>query len=92
MESYRYVAPIYFDQCVKLRYAPDERLSEMYDMIRDSIVFDFCVIYSFALPQVPRTLLHASAKNPSTTPWTSQWEKNGGPMENGFASILDLYQ
>ncbi|MBE6628943.1 MAG: hypothetical protein E7629_08460 [Ruminococcaceae bacterium] len=92
VESYRYVAPIYFDQCVKLRYAPDERLSEMYDMIRDSIVFDFCVIYSFALPQVPRTLLHASAKNPSTTPWTSQWEKNGGPMESGFASILDLYQ
>ena len=92
VESYKYVAPIYFDQCVKLRYAPDERLSAMYDMIRDSIVFDFCVIYSFALPQVPRSLLHASAKNPSTTPWTSQWEKNGTSMENGFADILDLYQ
>ena len=92
VESYKYVAPIYFDQCIKLRFAPDERLSAMYDLIRDSIVFDFCVIYSFALPQVPRSLLHASAKSPATTPWTSQWEKHGTTMENGFAAILDLYQ
>ena len=91
VESYRQVAPVYFDQCIKLRYAPDERLGEMYDLIRNSIVFDFCVIYSFALPEVPRTLLHASTKNPSTTPWTSQWGTHGTSMTAGFESILELY-
>lgn len=91
VESYKQVAPVYFDQCIKLRYAPDERLGEMYDLIRNSIVFDFCVIYSFALPEVPRTLLHASTKNPATTPWTSQWGTHGTSMESGFEAILELY-
>ena len=63
----------------------------MYDLIRDSIVFDFCVVYSFALPAVPRTILHATAKNPDGNPWVSNWEKNGEKMETGFESILELY-
>lgn len=92
VEAYKQVAPVYFDQCIKLRYAPDERLAAMYDLIRDSIVFDFCTIYSFALPSVPRSLLHSSAKNPQTDPWPSNWEKNGPPMESGFDAILELYR
>ncbi|MBQ8440642.1 MAG: hypothetical protein IJX19_08270, partial [Clostridia bacterium] len=91
-ESYRQIAPVYFDQCIKLRFAPDERLAEMYDLIRDSIVFDFCAIYSFALPQVPRTVLHATLKNPSGKPWTSEWQKIEGSMVGGFETILELYR
>ncbi len=91
-ESYRQVAPVYFDQCIKLRYAPDGRLAEMYDLIRSSIVFDFCVIYSFAFEKVPREVLHASAKNPSSTPWSSQWAKYGTAYEAQFLEILKLYE
>lgn len=91
-ESYRQIAPVYFDQCIKLRFAPDERLAAMYDLIRDSIVFDFCAIYSFALPQVPRTVLHATLKNPSGKPWTSEWQKIEGSMVGGFETILELYR
>ncbi|MBQ8432943.1 MAG: hypothetical protein IJX28_08685 [Clostridia bacterium] len=90
-ESYRQVAPVYFDQCIKLRYAPDGRLAEMYDLIRNSIVFDFCGIYSFAFVQVPRTVLHMSAKTPQTYPWASQWATYGAKFEAGFAEILALY-
>lgn len=90
-QAYRQVAPVYFDQCIKLRYAPDERLAEMYDLIRDSIVFDFCSIYSFAFDNVPRTVLHEVAKNPEKVTWQDQWEKYGASFENGFANVLALY-
>ena len=90
-ESYRQVAPVYFDQCIKLRYAPDERLAEMYDLIRSSIVFDFCAIYSFAFDNVPRTILHEVAKNPSSITWNDQWERYGQSFETGFANMLKIY-
>ena len=90
-ESYRIVAPMYFETCVKLRYAPDERLFEMYDMIRDSITFDFCQIYSFtfASGSDPRQLIQNCTKG--TANWASQWANVGGTVESGFAEILTLY-
>lgn len=91
-EAYRQIAPVYFDQCIKLRYAPSEELAAMYDLIRSSVVFDFCSIYSFAFSQVPRTVLHASAKNPQSTPWSSQWGAYGATYEAEFETILNLYQ
>lgn len=91
-EAYRQIAPVYFEQCIKLRYAPDERLAEMYDLIRDGIVFDFTSIFSFSFEKDPRSILHATVKNPQNLPWPSQWESNGPLFENGFAAILELYQ
>ncbi len=89
-ESYRTVAPMYFETCVKLRYAPDERLYKMYDMIRDSITFDFCQTYSFVFnSNDPRTLITNCTKG--TANWASQWANVGSTMENGFSDILTLY-
>ena len=97
-ESYFEVAPMYFETCVKLRYAPDERLYDMYDMVRDSMAFDFCQVYSFvfASGQDPRQLITNCtdiSKNGSgpKASWASQWESIGGSFENSFASILALY-
>ena len=88
-ESYVTVAPIYFETCVKLRYAPDERLYAMYDLIRESITFDFCQTYSFAFSSDPRTLITNCAKG--TTNWASQWGNLGSTIESNFADILTLY-
>ncbi|MBE6628426.1 MAG: hypothetical protein E7629_05825 [Ruminococcaceae bacterium] len=97
-ESYFVVAPMYFETCVKLRYAPDERLYGMYDMVRDSMAFDFCQVYSFAFAegQDPRQLLTNCtdvSKNGSgpKANWASQWESIGSNFEKSFASILALY-
>ena len=95
-ESYRTTAPVYFETCVKLRYAPDERLYAMYDMIRDSMTFDFCQTYSFVFSTDPRTMITActdiskDGSGPKAN-WQSQWEQKGGDFENGFADILTLY-
>ena len=90
-QAYRQVAPVYFDQCIKLRYAPSPELAEMYDLIRSSIVFDFCSLYSFAFSRVPRTDLHSSAKDPAGKPWTSQWASIGPTYVKEFETILAMY-
>jgi hypothetical protein len=90
-ESYREVAPVYFDTCIKLRYAPDEKLYEMYDLIRDSITFDFCQTYSFVFASGtdPRALIMNCVTGKNN--WSSQWGSVGTNVENGFADILTLY-
>ncbi len=88
-ESYRQVAPVYFEACVKLRYAPDGRLAEMYDLIRESITFDFCQIYSFVFSPDPRQLITNCTDGNSQ--WSSQWASYGAVTESAFQQILDLY-
>lgn len=88
-ESYRQVAPVYFDTCVKLRYAPDERLMDMYDLIRDSITFDFCQTYSFVFSVDPRTMITNCTKGSAS--WGSEWASNEGMITNGFEEILSYY-
>lgn len=88
-ESYRQVAPVYFDTCVKLRYAPDERLMDMYDLIRDSITFDFCQTYSFVFSVDPRAMITNCTKGSSS--WGSVWASNEGNVTSGFEDILSYY-
>ena len=48
-EAYRQIAPAYFENYLKVRNATDGRLQKMYDIIRESAVFDMGISYSAAL-------------------------------------------
>ncbi|MBQ8432015.1 MAG: hypothetical protein IJX28_03930 [Clostridia bacterium] len=88
-EAYRQVDPVYFETCIKLRYAPDERLGAMYDLIRDSITFDFVYLFSASMASPANTTVRNCIYN--GTAWTTQWASLGGSYESEFAKILTLY-
>ena len=44
-EAYRRIGPAYFEVYLKSRNASDTRLADMYDIIRESIVFDVGVLF-----------------------------------------------
>ena len=44
-EAYRRIGPAYFEVYLKSRNASDDRLADMYDIIRESIVFDIGVLF-----------------------------------------------
>ena len=46
-EAYRRVAPTYFDLYLKSRNASDDRMADMYDVIRESVVYDIGYVYGF---------------------------------------------
>lgn len=90
-ESYRSVEDVYYDTCIKLRYAPDERLGEMYDLIRESITFDFFYLFGGTFKVFPITPMRDSCQNPLQHSWSNTWEKNKTMWEGEFESIVDLY-
>jgi len=51
-ESYRYVTEAYFDVALKVKYARDDISSQMLDLIQQSLIFDFGMVYSQSLESV----------------------------------------
>ncbi len=91
-ESYRTVEPVYYENCIKLRYAPDDRLGEMYDLIRESITFDFFYLFGGSFKVFPITPMRDSCQKPQQYSWSSAWEKNRTMWEAEFNSIVELYK
>ncbi len=90
-ESYRKVDPVYYENCIKLRYAPDERLAAMYDLIRDSITFDFFYLFAASFTTPPLTPLRNCCLYPNQYSWSSTWGANDTVWESEFDSIVALY-
>lgn len=47
--GYRGLAPVLFNECLKLRYAKDGDTGKMYDIIREGVVFDVGRVYAVSL-------------------------------------------
>ena len=90
-ESYRQVDPTYYESCIKLRYAPDERLADMYDLIRDSITFDFFYLFAGSFSANPLALLRSCCQNPTANSWSQKWAANGANFEAELEKIIALY-
>ncbi len=86
-EAYRKIAPVYYEQCMKLRYAPDERLAPMYDLIRATLAVDLCQTYTLAYTAGdPRTVLVSATDGGKT--WTDAWSGIATNFTQQFDDIL----
>ena len=90
-ESYRQIGPTYYDTYVKLRYAPDERLSDMYDLVRDSVTFDFIYLFSCVYAQSPAGQVKACYKSPKAMNWSTVYAQNKSAWDASFQQIVDTY-
>ncbi|MBE6628349.1 MAG: hypothetical protein E7629_05420 [Ruminococcaceae bacterium] len=90
-EAYKNIGPVYFDTYVKLRYAPDERLAEMYDLIRESVVFDFSYLYKSAYQTNPSDTVKNCINDP-TKEWASVYATYKDQWQTSFESFVALYQ
>ena len=89
--AYDMIGPIYFDTYVKLRYAPDERLADMYDLIRNSVVFDFSYLFKTAYQVNPSDQVKACITDPSKE-WSSVYATYKDQWQASFDSFVKLYQ
>ena len=87
-ESYRTVSPALFEVALKVKYAGDTDVSEMYDIIRGSNVFDIGRIFNDSMGgstySLFRSALMGGEKN-----WISTYEKNVKRMTNQFNKIVE---
>jgi len=73
-EAYREIAPIYFETMLKYRYSSDDSASKVYDMIRESVVFDFGYMFGNSFSTNPFILFRERLQNNSND-WTSYYGK-----------------
>ena len=91
-EAYRQVNEVFFETTLKVRYAPDERLAEMYDLVRDSISFDFLYMYKNILTNDVDNTIRNCFKNPTKYQWATQWGSIGTSVQTDFNAIVSIYE
>lgn len=90
-EAFRQINPTYYDIYVKLRYAPDDRLAEMYDLIRDSVTFDFTYLFSRVFTNMPGDLVKNCYLSPEKYVWATVYAQNENALNASFEEIVKTF-
>ncbi len=89
------IGPMYFDTYVKLRYAPDERLSEMYDLIRESITFDFGYLFKATYDSVggsaPASVVSTLTGQPNGESWAATYDSYDDLWTKALSTFAAIY-
>lgn len=74
-ESYRTVTPALFETGMKVKYATDNESAQMFDIIRETIVFDFGRVFTNSMSALTYSLFR-DAVSAGKDNWVSIYEKN----------------
>jgi len=88
-ESRKSVVPAFYDVALKTKYARDEESSEMIDIIRDGISYNFGIEYAWMLGGSHPFRELIGSKSPNVASWV---EKNTPRLEKSLAKILTVYE
>jgi len=86
-ESYRTVSPALFETALKVKYASDSDVSEMYDLIRASNCFDFGRIFNDSLNGMTYTMFRDSLFK-GQTEWMSKFQKSTKVLNRLFDKLI----
>lgn len=86
-ESYRTVSPALFETALKVKYASDEDMSEMYDIIRRNNVFDIGRIFNDSMNGATYSLFRTAVADGKTT-WISTYEKSLKSLQKNFDKVI----
>ena len=84
-ESYRTVTPAYFEIALKTKYAADNDVSKVFDIIRGGIDFNFGYIYTFAADGISdqfKTIINAGSS------WSSAMAKTEAKTTALYESLI----
>lgn len=85
--SFRQVYPAYYETALKVKYAPDDEIAQVYDMIRDGVMFDFGYIYSNCFDRMPALYIRDCVQKNDPN-WSSVWAAQKDSMTLKLEEIL----
>lgn len=88
-ESYKRITPVVFEEAMKVKYSSDEITSEMYDILRGTVVFDLGRLYSTQIGDVYKTVRTQILNNSKT--FASQYKVISKMMESGIKTISSAF-
>lgn len=87
-ESYRQVSPALFETGFKVKYATDNESAEMFDIIRESVVFDFGRIFNDNFSSKTYSLFRSAVVSGDTN-WASIYNANAKSLSKMIAKVVE---
>ncbi len=90
-ESYRLVSPAIYEINMKTRYSADQEMSRMFDLIRGGVVFNFGLVYGFAMNYLNVFWKGTINTNGNlSSAWKSQEKSFQAAIDKFFAAVREL--
>ena len=89
-ESYKIVVPKFYDVALKTRNARDDDSSEMIDLIRDGLTFDWGYLHSSSLGGVGHLFVNLIRNNDNNV--VSGFDANASTYEENLKTVLEVYK
>ena len=94
-ESYRTTTPAYFESALKVKYSRDDVSSQMFDIIRQSICYEFGIFHAILLDGITtdiRNVISGANKNGWASTWASKEPKFNSILTEFLTDINALTQ
>jgi len=89
-ESYRWVTPAYYEIALKTKYSRDEETSQMLDIIKSGLRFDFGTVNTANLEGV--NAVFRELMDTGRTDFVSLYERNEARYLRALDRLMEAYQ
>ena len=90
-ESYKTVTPALFETAMKVKYSEDENDAMVYDILKNTVVFDFGRVFNDSLSSLTYSMFRNSVINNDTN-WTSTYAGKKDALEAMLADAIDKFE
>ena len=89
-ESYRTVTDVYFGTLLKEKFARDENVATIFDIILEGVYFDFACLHSYALNSIGQIFRSTTSDRGST--FASFYQKNAKVYDKTMKKLIEAYK
>ena len=89
-ESYRTVTDVYFGTLLKEKFARDENVATIFDIILEGVYFDFACLHSYALNSIGQIFRSTTSDRGST--FASFYQKNAKVYDKTMQKLVKAYK
>lgn len=90
-ENYRSVTPAVFEVAMKVRYSDDAQTSQVFDILKEGVSFDFGKLYGTSFGDVTSNLFPNTANSANYSSFLSQLKKSERIINKGIKDLMEVY-
>ena len=89
-ESSRLITPAVFEVALKVKYSSDDKMAQMYDIIRASMTYDFGRVFTDNLDSLTYSMFRDSVVGENTN-WASTYAKKEKTLQSKMDKLLEKF-
>lgn len=89
-ESSKLITPAVFEVALKVKYSSDDKMAQMYDIIRASMTYDFGRVFTDNLDSLTYSMFRESVLGENTN-WASTYAKKEKTLQSKMDKLLEKF-